>query len=55
MKYQCQGLSYQLQPKTEADNTDKKYDNLRYHATTEFNSCFIIQFLTICKTEEPSI
>ena len=33
--YQCRGLSCLTKPKAEADNTDTRFDNSRYHT---FNS-----------------
>ena len=33
----------------EADNTNTRFNNLWYHAKTEFNNCFIVRFLKSLK------
>ena len=40
--YQGQSLSYLPKPKAEADNTNWGLENVRYHAKTESNNCFIM-------------
>ena len=45
MNYQCHGLSYQLNPKAKADNTDTRFDNLWHCVKTKFYHCLILHFL----------
>ena len=40
--YQGRVLCYLPKPKAEAANRNRRLDNSRYHAKTEFNNCFII-------------
>ena len=40
--YQGQGLCYPPKPKAEVVNTNRGFDNSRYHAKTEFSNCFIM-------------